>query len=152
MRRGILGSLLGFVLLFGGIQVRSKNALASSEDEHLQRTLAVSLLRSISTSEHQYHAKHGRFATWTVLVGTSEYASAVEVYAKNQKYAALRNSQRATYPRVLENWDLRLSIGADGQTYDLTITDAQDGACRFSIFSNEKGLIWQGKAIDCPIE
>lgn len=152
MRRPF-GLFLCLTLLLAVIcQTGTKSASANTEeDEHLRRTLAVNLLRSISTAEHQYHAKHGNFADWTALVGTSEYANAVEVYSRNPKYAALRNTQKAAFPQVLENWDLRLNVGADGQTYDLTMSDTLDRTCRFSIFSNEKGLIWQGRTIDCRI-
>jgi hypothetical protein len=52
---------------------------------------------------------------------------------------------------IVPGWKLRLHISKDGNAYDLTLEDATDPKCNFAVFSNERGLIHQGKNIDCPI-
>jgi hypothetical protein len=54
-------------------------------------------------------------------------------------------------PEILPGWNLRLNVHADGQGYDLMLTDMTDEKCGYAVLTDENGVIRQSKAIDCEI-
>jgi hypothetical protein len=46
---------------------------------------------------------------------------------------------------------LRLNLTADAQNYDVLLEDTTDKSCAYAAVTDERGVIRQSKAIDCPI-
>lgn len=60
------------------------------------------------------------------------------------EYSALGN-------RVVPGWGLRLNLSSDGKAYDLLLEDTTDEKCGCAAITDERGIIRQGKTIDCSI-
>jgi hypothetical protein len=49
-------------------------------------------------------------------------------------------------------WLLTVIVSHDGKSYQLSLRNLGDKRCRFSLFSDESGLIYQGNVIGCEPE
>lgn len=54
-------------------------------------------------------------------------------------------------PEILPGWKLRLHLSSDGTQYDALLEDAADKLCGYAAFTDERGVIRQGRTIDCDI-
>ena len=54
-------------------------------------------------------------------------------------------------PEILPGWTLRLNLTKDGKGYDLLLEDTSDEKRGYAAVTDERGIIRQSKAIDCPI-
>jgi hypothetical protein len=129
------------VVLFGAQKVSSV-----SPAEQLR---AVNLARLINTAEMEFRAKTGKFGIWNQLLDSGVLES---VKARTDRTLHLGNVTLARKSEVVSNLNVRLSLGTDGLSYDLTIKDLADQDCDFSIFSNEDGIVYHAKQIECPLD
>ena len=145
--RLILGT--GVALLFLGFltpQFAQDSSTGREKPDFERRALAVGFMRTINTAEVTELYKFGSYAPWETLLAH---------YSENMNgWLARYFPQVARFtdsPEVLPGYSLRLDIHADRRGYDVRVQDLQD-KCGFAAFSDEKGIIWQGKWIDCKIE
>lgn len=54
-------------------------------------------------------------------------------------------------PEILPGWKLRLYLSSDGNHYEALLEDATDKGCGYAAFTDERGVIRQGRTIDCDI-
>jgi hypothetical protein len=128
-KKSILLSI-GLLALVGatGGALRSQDAPATSPDsDRVRHMTAIKLLRGLNTAELRYKAKHGAYATRDELAASDEFKVA------------------------LSGWSLRLNVTADGKGYDALLEDTTDKSCGYAAVTDERGIIRQSKAIDCPI-
>jgi hypothetical protein len=94
--------------------------------------------------------ENGRYATWNELLTSREFR---EDMAKciTEKAMPLAGAHFATGPEILPGWSLRLNLTKDGAGYDLMLEDTTDKTCGYAAVTDERGVIRQSKAIDCPI-
>jgi hypothetical protein len=52
---------------------------------------------------------------------------------------------------ILPGWKLRLTLSKDASAYDLLLEDVTDPKCGYAVISDERGLIRQGRSIDCSL-
>ncbi len=149
----IVSSTLLFALFLrplGSMHAQNKPGQAA-EAERARSRLAISLLRGINTAEAEYQKNHGgAYASWDVLVTSEEFTG------RGMKWAAqfdpqLANAHFSAAPAILPGWVLRLNVTADGKGYDLLLEDATDMKCAYAALTDERGVIRQSKALDCPI-
>lgn len=107
------------------------------------RLIGVSVVRLINTAEQDYMVAHGRFATWDEL-NRSGAVSAARKRSPEPKGLAL-----STGPEVVPGWMLAIVVSHDGKNYQLSLRNVGDRECRFSLFSDPSGLIYQGSVIGC---
>ena len=125
-------------------------ATPPSDPEHAKHSLAVNLLRAINTAEVDYFRKHGSFASKETLLASDEFKG------RGLKWAAhndpqFANTQISDGPEVLPGWTLRLNLTADAKGYAVLLEDTTDKSCGYAAYTDERGLIRQGKTIDCEI-
>jgi len=90
--------------------------------------------------------KHGVCAPRDVLLASDEFKGrGFTVGTRNDPQFA-----RSSGPEIPSGWSLRLNVTADGKTYDLLLEDTTD-KCGYAAVTDERGIIRQSKAIDCPI-
>jgi hypothetical protein len=53
-------------------------------------------------------------------------------------------------PEIVPGWRLRVTISKDGNAYDLQLEDVADTKCHYAVSSDERGVVRQGKSVDCP--
>lgn len=108
------------------------------------RMLGVSLVRFLNNSEADYKAKEGKFADWEELANSAYFQARKGVWAQTEGVAI------SSGPEIIPGWRLGLVSSADGASYQLMLQNAGDKACKFSFFSDQSGLIYQGEVIGCP--
>lgn len=151
-KRWTMASVVLLALCIGSFTTQhAQNTTTGSQDsEHAKRSLAINVLRAINTAEADYHGKHRMFASWEVLVASEEFTKiGVKWAAKSEQQ--LSSVRFSTGPEILPGWKLRLHLTADGNGYDVLLEDAADKACGYAAITDERGIIRQGKTIDCQI-
>ena len=141
--------ILGFLFLSVAAPRRTPSAPSRSDGENTRHTLAIDLLRSMNTAELDYKLKHGVYADWNTLFVNGDFTD------KGTKWAR-RNDPLANMPfskgsEIVPGWQLRLHLTADAKAYDLVLEDLTDDKCGYAASTDERGVIRQGKAIDCPL-
>ncbi|HKV27959.1 MAG TPA: hypothetical protein VJN90_06775 [Candidatus Acidoferrales bacterium] len=107
-----------------------------------ERAIGVDVVRLINTAEAEYKHAHGGYATWPEL-----YRSGV--IAKHQKaWPQFSNLGLSEGPEVVPGWTLAMITSADNQSYELSLRNLHD-RCQFSLFSDQRELIYRGVVIDC---
>ena len=110
-----------------------------TDQQKLQQTLGMGLVRTINTAEVTDRIQYGSYAPWPNLLAHQQ-----------EKF----NHWRATYfpeemfagmPEILPGYSLRLNVHADGQGYDLRLQDAKSK--KWAVFSDESGVIWVGEPL-----
>jgi hypothetical protein len=153
MRNKAIPSIVVLLVVTAGIvnSVRSQNAPAKSSDaDHARHSLAINLLRAINTAEVNYKMKHGAFLSKDELLANEEFSGKAMAWAaRNDPH--LTGAQLSSGPEILPGWALRLNVTADGQGYDVLLEDTTDKNCGYAAVTDERGVIRQSKAIDCPI-
>jgi hypothetical protein len=138
--RIILSTVL--VVLALGIVTPQFALEASPKAEHKERhELCISLVRIINTDEITELASYGSFASWENLLAHDPKFFNI--------WLAKSDSQQARFadaPNILPGYSLRLSVHADGKGFDLRLRDTTGKA--WAVFSDESGLIWEGKRLD----
>lgn len=112
---------------------------------------AAHLLGIINTAEAEHHVKQGSYASWDVLRTTTDFSQlflprGFQVGVGMQLY-----DRPGPAPEILPGWSLRLNVTADGKGYDLILEDLTDKSCGYALVTDERGIIRQGKTIDCAI-
>ena len=143
---------IAFLSLFMGAptpQFAQDTPSGPEKSDQEKRYHALGLVRSINTVEVTELYKYGSYSSWqTLLAHNPEYM---------KKYLTMHYPQEVgmqfgEMPEVLPGWSLRLNVHPDGKGYDLMLQDLTSKECAFAAFSNESGVIWHGKAIDCKID
>jgi len=118
----------------------------AEKDDGLRHAFAVSLLRTINTSEAVDKTKFLSYSSWqTLLEHHSEYFA--HFIAMHQEQ--LPNAHFADLSEILPGWNLRMNVHADGQGYDVLLRDMTDKKCGYAAVTDENAVIRQSKTIDC---
>jgi hypothetical protein len=153
MRNKAIAAIVVLLVVTLGIAgaLRSQNApLKSSDPDYAKHGLAINLLRAINTAEVNYKMKHGAFLSKDELLANEEFSGKAMAWAaRNDPH--LMGAQLSNGPEILPGWALRLNVSADGKGYDVLLEDTMDKNCGYAAVTDERGVIRQSKAIDCPI-
>lgn len=131
-------------------QKASEKDKSDSDDD--RRMLAVHAVRVINTAEAIYRQEQGRYASWEELYGSSALESA------SQRFRSTPMGNRVPVPtlapgtEVIPGFELRLVVKPDGSGYNLSLRDIQQRNCGSSFFSDDSGLIDEGKNIGCEAQ
>jgi hypothetical protein len=124
--------------------------VAPSDADRARHSLAVSILRVINTMEVGHRMEYGSYLTWNDLVSSREFTDDVAKCAAENE-TPLAGAHFAKGPEILPGWSLRLDLTDGGKAYDLLLEDTMDKTCGYAAVTDERGIIRQSKAIDCPI-
>jgi len=127
-----------------------KPSVGLADRERERRSLAISVTRAINSAEADYLSRHEAFANWDTLFGNGDFTETGTKWAPE----SLPTVAHALYGRgkeIVPGWKLRLNISNNGKSYDLLLEDTTDPKCLYAIVSDDRGVIRQSKAIDCPI-
>jgi len=153
MRNKAIAAIVVLLVVTLGIAnlLRSQDSSAKPSDpDHAKHSLAINLLRAINTAEVNYKMKHGAFLSKDELLANEEFSGKAMAWAaRNDPHLA--GAHLSNGPEILPGWALRLNVAADGQGYDVLLEDTTDKNCGYAAVTDERGVIRQSKAIDCPI-
>jgi hypothetical protein len=147
--RVILSAVL-LVLFLGAqtLQFAQETSTGTVNADQARRHIAIALLRTINTAEVGELHNYGSYSSWqTLLAHQPEYLHKFLV----QIYGQASNLHFAEMPEILPEWNLRISVHADGQGYDILLEDLTDKKCGYAALTDENAVIRQSKAIDCEI-
>ena len=133
-------SLMLFVILLGAVLFGGSTPRQVSAQPEIPTGKLVNAIRLLNTHEVSYKHENGRYAD------------------RDQMLAFLRQKGLLSKsPIDLENptpYELALTTTSDGTHYQITLqrpSDMHDKStwCKTAAFSDEKGVIFLGQAIDC---
>jgi len=127
-----------------------KPSIGVADRERERRSLAVNITRAINSAEADYLRKHETFATWDTLFGNGDFTESGTKWAP-ESFPTVAHAMYGRGREIVPGWKLRLNISNNGKSYDLLLEDATDPKCLFAIVSDDRGVIRQSKAIDCPV-
>jgi len=119
-------------------------AVAQSQTSNLSQTQAVELIRLVNTTETD------------VFMRTHQYAPIDSVLDhKFMKGSGIQVDQPGLTSATYKNYSLLVTVSPDYMHYVAELIPAQASgataseACATAVFSNEKGIIYAGRALGC---
>lgn len=116
--------------------------------ENERRSLAVNMMRAINTAEAHYKKTQGTYVTWSTLIANGDFTDSGTKWAP-ESIPTVSHAMYGPGPEIVPGWKLRLILSKDAASYDLVLEDVNDPKCSYAIFSDDRGLIRQGKSISC---
>lgn len=132
--------LLVFCIFLGGVLLGQPNPRQVGGQATIATEKLVTALRLLNTNEYSYMHEHHRFAD------------------RDQMLTFLRQTGLLGKSSIdLENpnpYELAITTSSDGKHYQITLqrpSDMNDKGtwCKTAAFSDERGVIFLGQAIDC---
>jgi hypothetical protein len=149
MVRSLVMAASGLIAIsFFATAYAQKDAPRMDDRERQRHSLAVNLVRAINAAEVNYKKNHGLFATWEDFISNGDFSDTGTKWAP-ESFPTVAHAMYARGPEIVPGWKLRLNLSKDATAYDLVLEDVTDPKCRYAVFSDERGLIRQGRAIDC---
>jgi hypothetical protein len=133
-------SLMFVCILLGVVLLGEANARQTSGQPEITTGKLVNALRLLNTHEYSYKNENSRFAD------------------RDQMLSYLRQKELLSRSQIdLENpkpYELAITVSSDGMHYQIALqrpSDMNDKStwCKTAAFSDEKGVIFLGQAIDC---
>ena len=113
---------------------------APPEAQKSQKRNAVQLTRVLNTAEMQYKGEKGRFGSFAELAGGG-YLNKSDV--TRRIWPSDFNSADAVHP--IPGVTCKLTLSAEGKSYQLSVISDADPASQWAFFSDERGLIYEGQ-------
>jgi hypothetical protein len=123
---------------------------AVTDRERERRSFAQNLVKAINAAEADYRKKHEVYANWDTLVGIGDFSSTGTKWAPAD-FPTVAHALYGSGPEIVPGWRLRLHLAKDGKAYDLLLEDVTDPKCGYAVVTDERGLVRQGKSIDCVL-
>ncbi len=112
--------------------------------ERERRVLALSVARLINTVEVNHKKQFGEFLP---LADLPRSPIIEEINKEGSLYGAYKKMSFAPDSDSIPGFELRLTLSGEG--YAFSLRDKSD-PCRFSYFSDERGVIYEGIVIGSP--
>jgi len=107
------------------------------------RLIALDVVHLVNAAEVKYKSAHGVYADWNDL-----YRFIADGEASMQP--PFSRPEIGAGPEIVPGWNLDMVASADHRSYEFSLRNIDDKTCRFSFFSGESGLIYEGDVIGCP--
>jgi len=148
MQRAAL--LLILLLSCQAVILAQKGAPVMADRERERRSFAQNLVKAINAAETDYHKKHDVYANWDTLLGIGDFSSNGTKWAPAE-FPAVAHALYGSGMEIVPGWRLSLHLSNGDKAYDLLLEDVTDPKCGYAVFSDERGLVRQGKSIDCAL-
>ena len=148
MRKAAL--LMILILTWQAASWAQKGAPVVTDRERERRSFAQNLVKALNAAEADYRKKHDVYANWDTLVGIGDFSSSGTKWAPAD-FPTVAHALYGNGAEIVPGWRLRLHLSKGDKAYDLLLEDVTDPKCSYAVFSDERGLIRQGKSIDCPL-
>jgi hypothetical protein len=148
MQRAAL--LMILILTWQAASWAQKGAPAVTDRERERRSFAQNLVKAINAAEADYRKKHEVYANWDTLVGIGDFSSSGTKWAPAE-FPTVAHALYGNGAEIVPGWRLRLHLSKGDKAYDLLLEDVTDPKCSYAVLSDERGLIRQGKSINCAL-
>jgi hypothetical protein len=156
----VLGLMIAGCVLALSLHVRratGQQVTLTAPATHDQAMLAVTIIREINTAEVAFcREKDGKtdenmkFLTWDELINAPCFKQARSHFRGPN--SAQVNESFSPGPEIVPGLEFRLVISPDGKHYNLWLGQKREVNCGFAFYSDERGVIYEGKAIGCSAE
>lgn len=146
MRRSFVRLTTICLLMFPVIWLaaaRAQKTQPPTQDE-IARAKAVEAARVINAAEYDFRKNYGHFAAWAEVYN----ASAVKELLLN--WPRIRELSLAPSDEVIPGFRLTMLVGEEGAAYSIALREMKGHGCGISVFSDQSGLIYEGRIVDCP--
>jgi hypothetical protein len=109
------------------------------KDPQQLKAAAVGEVRALNTAEMRYHSNHGRYAGLEELKSSDEWQKNLE---QMKKFTGQENLDSVA------GYDTSVIADAQGKAYHISVKPKTE-MCESGFFSDESGLIFEGKVLDC---
>lgn len=140
-----------------GAGARAVSAAKTVTNSRSQVLRAVNIIRVINTAEvgtcRKQEGKDGSlgFKSWTRLVNAPCFKKAQSHFA-GSRFAEVGKLSFSAAPEIVPGLVLRLVVSPDGKHYNLWLGQKPDVRCGFAFYSDERGVIYEGRAIGCSAQ
>ena len=117
-----------------------------------QAILAVMIIRQVNTAEvMDCRIKDGkvdeneRFLPWDELLNAPCFKKA----QSRARFSKINENTLSAGSEIVPGLELRLVVSSDGKHYNLWLGQKPIGHCAFAFYSDERGVIYEGKPIGC---
>jgi hypothetical protein len=108
------------------------------------RDKAIDAVRLINAAEYDYRKSFGHFAAWPEVYGSSAVRNLLQTWPKINELSIAPSDE------VIPGFRLTLLVGEEGAAYSVALREMKGNGCGISVFSDQSGLIYEGKIVDCP--
>ena len=105
---------------------------------------AVTAVRLINTAEANIHREKARYVAFPELASSGALKKAAEM---NSAFASVLADLDLQNGVPMRGFDLTIIVSSDGGAYKLSLAAKED--CGVAFFSDQRGIIYNGKAIGC---
>lgn len=141
---GILIALAGPPLGWG-----QKGTISTVQPERERRSFALNFARALNAAEADYFKQHQVYANWDTLIGLGYFSSSGTQWI-SPDFPTVAHALYGNGSEVVPGWRLRLHLSNKDKSYDVSIEDVNDAKCGYAVTTDERGMIRQGKSVDCP--
>jgi hypothetical protein len=120
----------------------------AQDRDNERRSLAVYMVRAINAAEAHYKKTQGTYVPWATLVTNLDFTDQGTKWAP-ESVPTVSHAMYGPGPEIVPGWKLRLTLNKDATAYDLALEDVNDPKCSYAVFSDDRGLIRQGKSVNC---
>lgn len=125
-----------------------KNATSTAQPEQERRSFAHNFARALNAAEADYFKQHQVYASWDNLVGLGYFSQSGTKWASTE-FPTVAHALYGSGPEIVPGWRLRLHLSNKDKAYDASIEDVNVPQCGYAVTTDERGMIRQGKSIDC---
>jgi hypothetical protein len=140
--------LLILTLCWQGVSRAQKGSPVVPDRERERRSFAQNLVKAINAAEADYRKKHQVYANWDTLVGIGDFSSNGTKWAPAE-FPTVAHALYGNGAEIVPGWRLRLHLSNGEKAYDLLLEDVTDPKCGYAVVTDERGLVRQGKSIEC---
>lgn len=156
MQRSMIQSIGVCVLTFSVVlivaarthQAQTVGAPQTNPDKAVEaariRDKAIEAVRLINAAEYDYRKSFGHFSTWPEVYGSSAVRNLLQTWPKINELSIAPSDE------VIPGFRLSLLVGEEGGAYSVALREMKGNGCGISVFSDQSGLIYEGKVVDCP--
>jgi hypothetical protein len=106
----------------------------------------IGILQLITAAESDYFRAQGRYATFEELIQSGQIQ---RTSTHSSDYSrALQSLQLQTDSQPVAGFTLNLLVSSSGSRFHLSLT-LREGKCGVGWFTDEAGVLYQGKAVNC---
>jgi hypothetical protein len=141
--------LIASLLLLSPAVAQRASSPGAQDRENERRSLAINMVRAINTAEAHYKKTQGTYVPWSTLITNNDFTDSGTKWAP-ESIPTVSHAMYGSGPEIVPGWKLRLILSKDATSYDLVLGDVNDPKCSYAVFSDDRGLIRQGKSVSCP--
>lgn len=156
-----VAALAGLFLLAAAVSPlwpQTISAAKTTTGSSAEAIRAVNILRVINTAEvgtcRDDHGEAGdnmRFRPWARLVNAPCLKEA-QSHFSGSRFAQAGKLSFSAAPEIVPGLMLRLVVSPDGKHYNAWLGPKPDVRCGFAFYSDERGVIYEGRAIGCSAQ